>query len=57
MLRCSNCDCCGKICTNHDEKLLERENIIKQSHLTKITYKAWRCCCRKTFNGETKLLS
>ena len=35
----SNCDCCGKICINHDENLLERENIIKQ-------------CCRKTCNGE-----
>ena len=25
----SNCDCCCKICINHDDNLLERENIIK----------------------------
>ena len=48
----SNCDCCGKICINHDDNLLEREKIIKQSHLTKITHIAWKCCCLKTCNGE-----
>ena len=48
----SNCDCCGKICINHDDTLLERENIIKQSHLTKITHKPWKCCWLKTCNGE-----
>ena len=31
----SNCAYCGKICLNHDDNLLERENIIKRSHLTK----------------------
>ena len=31
----SNCDCYGKICITRDDKLLERENIIKQSHLTR----------------------
>ena len=30
-----NCDCCGKICINHYDNLLERENIIKRSHLTR----------------------
>ena len=25
----SNCDCCEKIFINHDDNLLERENIIK----------------------------
>ena len=48
----SNCDCCGKICINHDDNLLERENIIKRSHLTRIKHKAWKCCCLKTCNGE-----
>ena len=31
----SNCDCCGKMCINHDDNLLEKKNNIKRSHLTK----------------------
>ena len=48
----SNYDCCGKICINHDNNLLERKKIIKRSHLTRKKHKAWKCCCLKTCNGE-----
>ena len=30
----SNCDCCGKIFTNHDDDLLEKNYVIKRSHLS-----------------------
>ena len=30
----SNCDCCGKISTNHDDDLLEKNYVIKRSHLS-----------------------
>ena len=48
----SNYDCCGKIFINHDDTLLERENIIRRSHLPRKKHKAWKCCCIKTCNGE-----
>ena len=49
----SNCDCCGKICINHDDNLLERENIINRSHLTRKQYiKLENVVVLKTCNGE-----
>ena len=48
-----NCDCCGKICINHDDNLLERENIIKRSHSTrKQCIKLENFVVLKTCNGE-----
>ena len=49
----SNCDCCGKICINHDDNLLQKETyIIKRSHLSRKKHKVWKCCCSNICSGE-----
>ena len=48
-----NCDCCGNICINHDDNLLQNENhIIKRSHLSRKIYKVWKCCCSNICSGQ-----
>ena len=48
----SNYDCCGMICINHDDNLLEKKIFINQSHLTRIKHNSWKCCCISICSGK-----
>ena len=48
----SNCDYCGKICIDYDGNLLNKENVIKRSYLTRKKHDAQKCCCISTCSGE-----
>ena len=49
----SNCDCCGKICINHDDNLLQKEkDIINISHLSRKIHKVSKCCCSNICSGQ-----
>ena len=48
----SNYDCCGMICINHDDNLLEKKMFINQYHLTRIKHTAWKCYCISTCSGK-----